>query len=296
MLRVLLAVTMAGALLPRLSCAQAQQAVAAAAPANPFFALCMDTHDSEKRTIEEQAALLKELGYDGAGHLWLDALDERLRTLDAAGLKLYQVYLRVDLTPGKEPYDKRLKDTLPSLKGRDTMLAVLMSGLKPSDTAGDPHAVAIIREIADLAAAAGIRVALYPHTNDWLERVEDGLRVVRQVERPNVGVMFNLCHWLKVDGKGDLKALLASAMPHLFAVSLHGADSAAAIHDGTGNWIQPLGSGSFDVGALLATLRELGYRGPISLQCYGIPGDARVHLSQSIAAWREMATPTSNLR
>ena len=75
-------------------------------------------------------------------------------------------------------------------------------------------------------------------------------------------------------------------MPHLFAVSIHGADNAAEIHDGTGNWIQPLGEGSFDVAALLNTLRELEYRGPIGLQCYGIRGDAREHLMRSMAAWR----------
>ena len=27
----------------------------------PFFAFCMDTHDSQKRTLEEQASLLKDL-------------------------------------------------------------------------------------------------------------------------------------------------------------------------------------------------------------------------------------------
>jgi len=35
-------------------------------------------------------------------------------------------------------------------------------------------------------------------------------------------------------------------------------------------------------------LKDLGYRGPVGLQCYGIPGDARDHLAQSMAAWRAM--------
>jgi sugar phosphate isomerase/epimerase len=243
----------------------------------------MDTHDSQHRTLEQQAQLLKELGYDGAGHLWLDQVKERLATLDAAGLKLFQIYLRVSIAPGAEPFDPRLKDALPLLKGRDTMLALLISGLKPSDTAGDTRAVALVREIADMAQATGTRVALYPHSGDWLERVEDGLRIVRKAERANVGVMFNLCHWLKVDDERNLKPLLTAAMPHLFAVSINGADHADAIHAGTGNWIQPLDAGSFDLRALLKILTELGYQGPIGLQCYGIPGDARDHLARSIA-------------
>lgn len=262
----------------------------AAGHPNPFFAFCMDTHDSQHRTLDQQARLLKDLGYDGAGHLWLDQVQERLAALDAAGLKLFQIYLRVNIAPGSEPYDPRLKDTLPLLKGRDTMLALLMGGLKPSDTAGDKRAVAIVREIAGMAQLSGTRVALYPHSGDWLERVEDGLRIVRKADCPNVGVMFNLCHWLKVDDEKNLKPLLSEAMPHLFAVSIHGADHAEAIRAGTGNWIQPLDSGTFDIRALLQTLRDLGYKGPIGLQCYGIPGDARDHLTRSITAWRKITT------
>lgn len=255
----------------------------------PFFALCMDTHDSQHRNLQEQAQLLKELGYDGAGHLWLDQVKERIDTLDAAGLKLVQVYLRVNVAPDKEAYDPRLKATLPLFKGRDVMMALLISGLPPSDPGGDSRAVEIIREIADLAKESGTRVALYPHSGDWLERVEDGLRLVRKAERANVGVMFNLCHWLKVDEEAHLKPLLAEALPHLFAVSLHGADHAADIKTGKGNWIQPLDSGAFDVRDLLKTLSDLGYRGPIGLQCYGLEGDARVHLTRSMSAWKKLS-------
>ncbi|HOX04390.1 MAG TPA: hypothetical protein P5022_10200 [Candidatus Paceibacterota bacterium] len=60
-------------------------------PRWPFFALCMDTHDARKRSLSEQAGLLKELGYNGAGHLWLDQVAERLHTLDAVGLDLFQI-------------------------------------------------------------------------------------------------------------------------------------------------------------------------------------------------------------
>jgi hypothetical protein len=35
----------------------------------------------------------------------------------------------------------------------------------------------------------------------------------------------------------------------------------------------------------LKTLRELGYSGPIGLQCWGIGGDARDHLTESMKAW-----------
>ena len=285
---VLAAVTIC-LIMPQVSSAGEPGSSATAERPNPFFAFCMDTHDSEKRTLAEQAELLAELGYDGAGHLWLDNVDRRLQTLDAHELRLFQIYLRVSIAPDNPPYDPRLRETLPLLKDQDVMLALLMTGLPPSDLAGDDRAVQIVRQIADMAAEHSVRVALYPHSGDWLERVEDANRIVRKVDRPNVGVMFNLCHWLKVDNEENLRPLLVSVMPHLFAVSINGTDRAAEIRAGTGNWLQPLDSGSFDVGAFLETLRELGYRGPVGLQCYGIKGDARDHLTRSMAAWRKFS-------
>jgi hypothetical protein len=39
---------------------------------------------------------------------------------------------------------------------------------------------------------------------------------------------------------------------------------------------------------LLRTLKAVGYKGPVGLQCYGISGDAREHLARSMAAWRKL--------
>ena len=81
----------------------------AAGPTNAFFPFCIDWHDAKKRTFEEQAQMLKELGYPGVGHIWLDKVEERLKTLDAAGLRLYQITMVVDLAPGKTPYDVEMQ-------------------------------------------------------------------------------------------------------------------------------------------------------------------------------------------
>ena len=54
-------------------------------------------------------------------------------------------------------------------------------------------------------------------------------------------------------------------------------------------YIQPLDRGSFDIGKLLGTLKELGYQGLIGLQCYGIGGDAREHLARSLTAWQMLS-------
>lgn len=261
---------------------------AAPPPRWRLYAFSMDTHDARKRSLAEQAQLLRELGYDGAGHLWLDGLSERVRTLEAAGLKLYQVYLRATLEGAGPAYDPRLKDALPLIGKHGASIALLVTGGKPSDRSLDERAVAVASEVADAAAPFGVSVALYPHAGDWLERVDDAVRVAQLAGRRNLGVMFNLCHWLAKEDDAGLRDVLKRAAPHLFAVSIHGADRSREVQAGTGRWIQPLGEGSFDVPALLDALEEIGYRGPIGLQCYGLPGDAREHLARSAAAWRRI--------
>jgi sugar phosphate isomerase/epimerase len=231
--------------------------------------------------------MLKELGYDGVGHIWLDRVAERIESLDKVGLRLYQITMTVDLTPGKPAYDSRFKDVLALVKGRNVQFDLLIGGGRPSDSALDDRAVAILREMSDLAGGSGAQLLLYPHMSNWVERIEDAVRVVEKVDRPNVGVMFNLCHWLRVDPSRDYRSLLEHAMPRLWAVSINGAD----IHDDKPGWdhyIQPLDRGSFDLATFLKTLDELGYKGPIGLQCYGIGGDAREHLTRSMAAWRRL--------
>ena len=261
------------------------------APGNAFFPFCIDWHDTQKRTFEQQAQMLKELGYPGVGHIWLDKVEERLATLDAAGLRLFQITMPVSIAPGKKPYDaERFKEVLALIKGRQVQFCLIFNGMKASDPAGDPRAVEILREMSDLARDSGAQLLLYPHQKDWIERVEDSVRVADLVDRPNVGVMFNLCHWLRVSQSRDYKPVLKQAMPRLWAVSINGADERDEL-PGWKHYIQPLDQGSFDVGALLKTLKEFGYQGPVGLQCFGIVGDVREHLARSMTTWRGLTAP-----
>ena len=108
-----------------------------------------------------------------------------------------------------------------------------------------------------------------------------------KVDRPNVGTMFNLCHWLRVDKQRDYQPLLRQAMPRLWSVSINGADTFDE-KNGWEHYIQPLDKGDFDLGAFLRTLKNLGYKGTVGLQCFGIGGDTREHLERSLAAWRKL--------
>jgi len=133
-----------------------------------------------------------------------------------------------------------------------------------------------------MAGQAGVRVALYPHVNFYMARVDDAVRLVGKVRHRNVGVTFNLCHWLKTDHEKEPAARAQPGRPYLVLVTINGADY-------EGEWdrlIQPLGRGQFDVYGLLKVLRKMGYDGPIGFQGYGIKGNVHENLKETMQAWQ----------
>jgi sugar phosphate isomerase/epimerase len=262
--------------------APAQTKKAAAMP-NPFYAMDTYTKDLD---------LVKELGYAGLSWTLGDPKASQAAAEKARerGLKIFAIYCGVTLGKDKLQYDPRLKDTLAALKGHDTLIWLHISSkdYPKSSADGDAAAMEGLREIADLAAAQGLRVAIYPHVGNWTERVQDAVRVARKVDRKNFGVTFNLCHCLAVGDEDKIPALLEEAAPHLFMVSINGADSKAP-GGGWGRLIQTLDRGTFDMVPLLKKLRAINYQGPIGLQGFGVKGDAKDNLARSMAAWRQLS-------
>jgi sugar phosphate isomerase/epimerase len=260
-------------------------AATAFAGSNPFFVFDNGIRGENLKTIDAQLDLVKEIGFDGLS--WRTDSPERVKqALDGAkqrGLKVFVIYVNLDLKDGKLVYDPRVKEIIALCKGTDTMIWPNMTSkqFKNSDPAGDDIAVAGLRELAE----SGVRIAIYPHVNMWVHRVEDALRVVRKVNRKNVGVTFNLCHALLDKAEDRIPSLIEEAAPHMFCATINGADS------GGGNAIQALDKGSYDVGIVLKKLKAVGYKGPIGLQCYSIKGDPKTLLTGSMAAWRKLNNP-----
>jgi len=254
---------------------------------NPFFAFDNGLNDEAHRSLSAKAETLRQLGYDGVGWRPGRVLEMRAE-LDRRGLKMFTLYTGAWIDGRSPPYDPQLPGIIRQLQGSDTIiwLTVHSSKDRPSSPAGDARALPVLRKIADLAAQAGLRAALYPHYGCWVQTVEDALRVVRRLDRPNVGVSFNLCHCLRC-GNGDrIPKILRAARPWLYVVSINGADSKSR------DWsrlIQTLDRGDFDLLGLLRQLRALNYAGPIGLQCYNIPGSVRENLTRSMRAWRRLS-------
>jgi sugar phosphate isomerase/epimerase len=270
---------------------------ACAAAQNPFFAMDTALRDGKARSAAEQAALLKELGYAGIGTSGYPT-EEFLIAFEQAGLKVFNTYLTLSFDSAKPGLDPKLKEFVPKLKGHGTALWVAISSatkdgvkLKLSAAEGDALVLPALRELAALAQASEVKVVFYPHTGFWLERVTDGDRLAKELNHPNVGVTFNLCHWLKVEGDRDPRPVLKEILPRLFFVSVNGADTGDTKAMDWNRLIQPLDAGSYDVAALMKTLGELGYAGPIGFQGYGIKGDSRETLRRTMDGWRRITVP-----
>jgi sugar phosphate isomerase/epimerase len=265
---------------------------------NEFFA--MDTamvRNLGTLLTKPDLELLAKLHYRGVGPVafdeatWRHLVDAVLHWLDEQRLKLYAAYSWAHVEREGFTVDPGINENLPALKSRKTIiwLPVTSKELKPSDPAGDAMAVAAVREVADNAAEYGCSVSLYPHFGSLVERVADAVRIAGKAERANVGVTFNLCHWLRTDGPESMNRVLRLALPKLSLVTINGADRNGK------DWkqlIQPLDQGDFDVSALLRQLQNLGYRGPIGLQGYDVAKNFQIepseNLRRSMATWRKL--------
>lgn len=262
--------------------------VSAAEPQpHPFFAFDNGVGRDVGMKPEQQAQLLADLGYDGIGYTGVNNVPAMLKALDAHGLKMFSTYLKVDLA-SETPYDAGLPEAIKLFKPHGTALWVHLHGARSPSEELDDRAVTVLREIAKMADASGLKVVLYPHVGFYVANNADALRVVKKVDRPNVGTSFNLCHFLKQQNEADLEKVLEQSMPHMMLVSINGADSGDTQAMPWSQLIQTLDRGSFDVARLLRLLGKSGYTGPIGLQCYAIKGDVRENLKRSKAAWDKM--------
>ncbi len=261
---------------------------ASAIPPNAFFA--MDT--IARGGPEVVVPLLKELGYAGLGG---QAGDEVMaRALEDKGLTMFNGYLTLSFDDEKPALDDRLRGALDRMKGHHGALWLAVQKVTRAGVAfaksspeADDIVLAKLREVADYAQAREVRVALYPHTGMWIEHVEDALRVANKLNRPDVGVTFNLCHWLKVEGaERDPLPVLKAALPHLMFVTICGADMGDTKTMGWDRLIQPLGSGTYDVAVFMQKEQNAGYQGPVGFQGYGIKQEPREVLIKTMAAWR----------
>ena len=238
-----------------------------------------------------QIDTLAECGYGGAMLSLKDdpkrwkMLPAYLAALKKHNMRLTAIHARFYIEDGT--YPQVIKDNLPLLKDTKVVLIPSVGSRKKMDRK-DPKAVEmavkILREMSNDAKKYGLGgVAPYMHIGNWIETIDDNVRVAKAVNRRNVGVMFHLHHWQAVGNRelGKLKADLAKAKPYLMIVVIQGTDKDRATH-------KILGEGSFDMVPLVRTLREIGYQGPLGTMGYTQSGDIPAKLDRAYKAWEKI--------
>jgi len=234
-------------------------------------------------TPEQQAKTLKKLGFDGISYNYTQPAQfaAQQKAFQEQGLKIYGLYVYTYLDR-PEHFDPAFKDAVKLLKGTDTI--IWMTLMKPKEKGDhDAEAVRNVREMADLAAAQGVRVAIYGHAGMYVETAADAVRIVKLANRPNVGASINLCHEFLAHKGGALDETIPSVAPMCLLASVNGIDVANK------KYLRRLDQGDFDVAAYLGKLFAAGYQGPVGLQCYSVPGDTLENLKANLAAWKKIA-------
>jgi len=237
-------------------------------------------------TAEKQAALLKELGYDGMAYNFTTnkELEKWLAIYDEAKLGICSLYIHT--FPGQErgrQYPADLRETVALLKGRPTRLWITFRETKDK-LDHDEGCVRIAKELGDLAAEQQVKVSIYPHAGFYVEKATDSLRIAQKAKHLNVTPSYNLCHeFMTASGpKSEEEALksLRQVAPSAGMVSINGVSIAAK------RYIVPLQESDFDLRAFLAELKRLGYQGPVGHQFYSIKGEPEVILKEAMATWK----------
>ena len=160
--------------------------------------------------FEEEAEFFKKTGYAGISQVYANGtgkkLEERVAAYEKSGVRVLSVYLSATKDPIKE-------EAVKGLANRGGMIELTVKKITP-------EVVESIRKTAMMAEGLKIKVALYPHAGNAVATMPEAMSLIGKVDHPNLGVMFNLCHFLKNEKAKDLEKVLSVAAHRLFAVSI----------------------------------------------------------------------------
>ncbi|MEO6960373.1 MAG: TIM barrel protein [Puia sp.] len=190
--------------------------------------------------------------------------------------------------------DPTLKDYISALKGTNTILAPYITSssiqYKAESPEGDAKVVKLLRELSKWAKREDLQVAIYPHFGYYVQRTGHALELVKQINRKNAGLSFNLCHWLATapaEERNTLNPHLKELLPYLRMITICGANDVVTekkfIWD---DYILPLGTGNFDTYGLVAyVIKDLHFKGPVGVQCYGLKDDKIWMVKHTMDIW-----------
>ena len=230
-----------------------------------LMAWCIVPFDAAKRGPEARAQMLADMGIKKLAYDWraehIPTFDEEIEALARHGITLQAFWFPAGLNEDAQAILAALK--------RHNVKTELWVTLNGGDIECSPEEQAqrvidhsaIIRPIAEAAAAQGCTVGLYNH-GGWFGEPRNQIAIIEALRKDgfdNVGIVYNQHHGhAHVD---DFARLLEDMLPYLYAINLNGMDRDG---DAGGRKILPIGVGELDK-HLLAIIQASRYSGPIGI-------------------------------
>jgi quinoprotein glucose dehydrogenase len=226
-----------------------------------LVAWCIVPFDAKHRTPEERAAMLERIGLKHYAYDWRDqhlpTFEEELDALARHHIELTAVWFPAGM-------NDQAKFLLAAIKKRNLKPQLWVSaagyplGADTDTERNFEAAVKMFGPVADAANDIGCKVGIYNH-GGWLGEPENMLELAKRLNRPNVGIVYNLHHGHEhVD---RFEKALKLMLPKLLCLNLNG-----MTRDGekNGKMILPIAQGELDL-HLLRIIRDSGYTGRIGI-------------------------------
>lgn len=145
---------------------------------------------------------------------------------------------------------------------------------------------------AELAAGYGVKVLVELHHHTVVASASAAVRLVEGLDPDHVGVIHDLGNLL-IEGHEDHRAAFQMLGPYLAHVHVKNAVwCPRSDANGTTSWYHewaPLRHGQADVGAYLATLREHGYDGWVTVEDFSTVLPLRQRLADNLAFLKSLS-------
>ncbi len=226
-----------------------------------LVAWCIVPFDAKKRTPEQRAQMLEELGIR---RLAYDYRAEHIPTFETEIETLLRH--KIELTAWWFPtqLNEEAKQILSLIEKYKLHPQLWVMGAGDPNMSTDDEAKFIssevqrIREIAVAAKKVGCKVGLYNH-GSWFGIPKNQIKIIQALDMENVGIVYNLHH--AHDQLDELEANLKLMQPYLLAINLNGTQTRG---DQIGKKILPIHEGDRDV-EVIRCIGRSGYHGLIGI-------------------------------
>ena len=249
-----------------------------------------EEYDNVKRTPEERARLLRELGITKAGYVCRNAkrvaeFEAYVQAYKKEGIELIAAWTPVNTEkPLEEPQISGFLDVAERYKLKIQWWLTLEEDFDKVPEAGRvKRAVVQLRPLVVEANKRGCRLVVYGHgRNRWFTQCENQITILESLKKEmpaaHLGIVYNF-HQSHAQ-MGRLKDIFPQLKPHLVAVNLNGMHS-------KGPQIAPLGKGDRESG-MIDVIYKSGWRGPVGIIAHNRSADAKQTLQANLDGLRSI--------